>query len=198
MTFLILLRTEGTLLSSAFFFHEAPTRTSEEMQAWKQPQSMNFLCSNCIVGFLCVFCHIFYWYLCLRGSQHQQTPARLTFPVSEGIIWQPWIRWLLQRRLVKAPSGGASVHPTFANAVRNLLCATRGKWKSFSVVWNRTTLSRYLDDWRLQLPRQQEARGVDRNSSSSDDATKGVTEVCLIRSKAFHHFYLSFILILIK
>lgn len=129
MTFLILLRTESTVLSSALFFHEAATRTSEEIHMWKQPNGMNFLCSNCIVGFLRVFCHIFYWCLWLWGSQPQQTPARLTFPMSEGIIWQPWIRWILQQCLVKAMSGRACLYLyTTFNTVRNLLCPTRETW----------------------------------------------------------------------
>lgn len=60
VTFLILLGTESTLLSSALLFHEAAARTSEEIQAWMQQNSMNFLCHDCIVGFLRLFCHIFY------------------------------------------------------------------------------------------------------------------------------------------
>lgn len=107
VAFLILLRT-GSALSSALFFHEAATRTSEEIQAWKQQNGMNFLCSNCIVGFLLVFCHVFYWSLWLWGFQPEQAPARLAFPMSEGIIRQPWIPWILQRCLVKAMSGEAT------------------------------------------------------------------------------------------
>lgn len=128
MTFLILLRTESTLLSSALFFYEAATRTSEEIQECKQQNGMNFLCSNCSVGFLHVFCNIFYWCLWLWGSRPQQTPARLTLPMLERVIRQPWIRWILQQGLLKAMSGGASLYSTFANTVRNLLCPTRGKW----------------------------------------------------------------------
>lgn len=106
--FLILLRTESTLLSSPLLFHEAATGTSEEIQVWKQQNGMNFLCSNCIVGFLLVFCHIFCWSLWLWGSQPKQTPARLTFPMSEGIIRQPCIPWILQWCFVKAMSGEAA------------------------------------------------------------------------------------------
>lgn len=108
VTFLILLRTESTFLSSPLFFHEAATGTSEEIQAWKQQNGMNFLCSNCIVGFLLVFCHIFCWSLWLWASQPKQTPARLTFPMSEEIIRQPCIPWILQRCFVKAMSGEAA------------------------------------------------------------------------------------------
>lgn len=78
VTFLILLRSESTLLSSALLFHEAAARTSEEIQAWMQQNGMNFLCSDCIVGFLRLFCHIFYWCLWPWASPSSPTPqARL-------------------------------------------------------------------------------------------------------------------------
>lgn len=51
LTFVILQRTESRLLSSSALFQEAATGTSEEIQPWKQQNGMNFLCSNCIVGF---------------------------------------------------------------------------------------------------------------------------------------------------
>lgn len=53
-----------------------------------------------------------------------------------------------------------------------IVSPTRGKMiKSLSPVWNAAALPRYLDDWQLQSAHQ-EARGVDRNSSSGDDAVQ--------------------------
>lgn len=104
LTFAILLRTESRLLSSSAFFQGAATGTSEEIQPWKQQNGMNFLCCNHIVGFLLMFCHIFYWSLLLLGSQPEQTPTMITFTMSEGIIRQPWTWFLLQQRSVKATS----------------------------------------------------------------------------------------------
>lgn len=140
VTFLILLRTESTLLSSALLFHEAAARTSEEIQAWMQQNSMNFLCRDCIVGFLRLFCHIFYWYLWPWASASSPTTqARLPrvrgdkTPASHPMN----LPAMLSRNHVRR---SRLVTPPFANAGRNLLCPTRWRWWNPSLRSERAAL----------------------------------------------------------
>lgn len=65
---------------------------------------------------------------------------RLAFPVSEGIIHQPRIRWIFQPCWVETTSGGAGSYPTLANAGRNLLCSTRRRWWNPSLRSERAAL----------------------------------------------------------
>lgn len=144
LTFVILLRTVCRLLSSSAFFQEAATGTSEEIQPWKQQNGMNFLCSNCIAGFLLMFCHVFYWSPSLRGSLPEQTPTRLTFTMSEGIIRRQRTRFPLQQCSVKAMShkkrSSRCLYPTFANNSFAVWPTGGTMIKSLSLVWNTTTV----------------------------------------------------------
>lgn len=164
-----LLRSESRPLSSSGFLQEAATGTSEEIQPWKQQNGMNFLCSNCIVGFLLMFCRISYWSLSLWASQPKQTPCRLTPRMSGRIIRQPWTRFPLQRCSVKALSRKAVTVYTPPLLKLVIFCVTY--WRKddkipLSCLKYHRRLPHYSGDWQLQLPSAARRAGsVDRSLS---------------------------------
>lgn len=205
VTFLILLRSESTLLSSALLFHEAAARTSEEIQAWMQQNGMNFLCSDCIVGFLRRFCHIFYWCLWPWASPSSPTP-RAGPPRVRGDDNTP----ASNPMNLPATLGGNRVTrsrfvppPLLTRAVIYRVLR-RWRWWNPSLWSERAALFHVIQMTdSYNRPGGVETWRVDRNWSSSDDAAAMkklfhrkpfVTQVCFIPSEEFHHFIISFFL----